>query len=46
MGYQTKCGAKTTKNTRCRNDAMIGYSRCKLHQGEWSKPQVKQTKKR
>lgn len=46
MGYQTRCGAMTTKKTRCRNKAMVGYSRCKKHQGEWSKPQVKQTKKR
>ena len=46
MGKQVKCGAKTKKGTRCARPAMIGYSRCKLHQGEWSKPQVKQTKKR
>jgi len=46
MGYQTKCGAKTTKNTRCKNDAMIGYSRCQTHRGKLNKPQVKKTKKR
>ena len=46
MGYQVKCGAKTTKNRRCKNDAMIGYSRCQFHRGKWKKPQVKKTKKR
>ncbi|MFJ1992980.1 hypothetical protein [Streptomyces asiaticus] len=46
MGYQVLCGAKTTKNKRCTNKAMIGYSRRKKHGGAWSKPQAKQTKKR
>ncbi|WPB94395.1 HGGxSTG domain-containing protein [Streptomyces malaysiensis] len=46
MGYQVTCGAKTKKGTRCQNKAMIGSSRCKKHQGKWSKPAVKKTKKR
>ena len=46
MGKQVKCGGKTEKGTRCKNDAMIGYSRCQLHRGKWNKPQKKQTKKR
>lgn len=46
MGYQVLCGAKTTKNKRCTNKAMIGYSRCQEHRGKWNKPQVKKTKKR
>ncbi|MFI0822230.1 hypothetical protein ACH4TX_41660 [Streptomyces sp. NPDC021098] len=46
MGYQVKCGAKTTKNKRCTQPAMIGYSRCQDHRGKLNKPQKKQTKKR
>ncbi|MEU8480989.1 HGGxSTG domain-containing protein [Streptomyces hygroscopicus] len=46
MGYQVRCGATTKKGTRCQNKAMVGYSRCKKHQGAWSKPQVKKAKKR
>ncbi|MDQ0762108.1 hypothetical protein [Streptomyces canus] len=47
MGKQVKCGSTHTKTgKRCQNPAMIGYSRCQLHRGEWNPPQKKKTKKR
>jgi hypothetical protein len=46
MGKQTLCGAKTKNGTHCKKPAMVGYSRCQLHRGDWNKPQKKQTKKR
>ncbi|MER8155003.1 HGGxSTG domain-containing protein [Streptomyces sp. NPDC094472] len=47
MGKQVKCGSTSTKSGRpCQNPAMIGYSRCQLHRGEWNKPQRKKPKKR
>ncbi|MFB7272688.1 HGGxSTG domain-containing protein [Streptomyces sp. NPDC056244] len=46
MGKQVKCGAATKTGKRCQNPAMIGYSRCQLHRGEWTPPQKKKTKKR
>ncbi|WP_413804256.1 HGGxSTG domain-containing protein [Streptomyces sp. OE57] len=46
MGKQTLCGAKTKKGTRCTRLAMVGYSRCQLHRGEWNKRQTKKAKKR
>lgn len=47
MGKQVKCGSTRTKTgKRCQNPAMIGYSRCQLHRGEWNPPQKKRTKKR
>lgn len=33
---QSRCGALTEKNTRCRRLAMIGASRCDRHRGDWS----------
>ncbi|MFC0600491.1 hypothetical protein [Streptomyces palmae] len=46
MGLQTLCGAPTKKGGRCRRKAMIGYSRCQLHRGDWVSTQVKKAKKR
>ncbi|MER5195948.1 MULTISPECIES: hypothetical protein [Streptomyces] len=47
MGKQVKCGSTQTKTgKRCQKPAMIGYSRCQLHRGEWTPPQRKKTKKR
>lgn len=47
MGIQVKCGSTDTKTgKRCRNKAMIGYSRCQKHRGPWTPPQQKKTKKR
>ncbi|MGY0065197.1 HGGxSTG domain-containing protein (plasmid) [Streptomyces sp. LZ34] len=47
MGKQTKCGSTKTKTGRpCQRLAMVGYSRCQKHRGDWNKPQVKRTKKR
>ncbi len=36
MGTQPKCGAPTKTGGSCRRLAMVGTSRCQLHQGEWS----------
>ncbi|MFE7132822.1 HGGxSTG domain-containing protein [Streptomyces sp. NPDC057638] len=46
MGKQVLCGALTKAGTRCQNPAMIGYSRCQRHRGEWTPPQQRRTKKR
>ncbi|MFG2336727.1 hypothetical protein [Streptomyces yangpuensis] len=47
MGYQVTCGSTRTKTGKpCRNPAMIGYSRCQKHRGDWNRPQRKQPKKR
>lgn len=47
MGIQTKCGSTNTRTGRaCRKPAMVGYSRCQLHRGEWAPVQVKRRKKR
>lgn len=46
MGKQVKCGStKTATGRPCQNPAMIGYSRCQKHRGDWSKPQKLQKKK-
>ncbi|MDT3398387.1 HGGxSTG domain-containing protein [Streptomyces sp. B1866] len=41
-----KCGARTRLGTRCRNPAMIGSSRCHLHQGPWAQKPPRKRKKR
>ncbi|GGU58721.1 hypothetical protein GCM10010498_14850 [Streptomyces cavourensis] len=47
VGKQVTCGSLKTKTGKpCRNPAMIGYSRCQLHRGEWTPPQKRKTKKR
>jgi hypothetical protein len=47
MGYQVKCGStKTTTGKPCGNPAMIGYSRCQKHRGDWTPKQKRKTKKR
>ncbi|MBY6301898.1 HGGxSTG domain-containing protein [Streptomyces clavuligerus] len=46
MGKQNLCGALTKTGKRCRNPAMIGYSRCQLHRGGWTPPQRRRTKRR
>lgn len=47
MGIQSKCGSTKTRSGKpCRNPAMIGYSRCQTHRGEWSPVQVRRKKKR
>jgi hypothetical protein len=47
MGYQVKCGSTQTKSGKpCKNQAMVGYSRCQLHRGDWNPPQKRKTKKR
>ncbi|MEU1665052.1 hypothetical protein ABZ547_15780 [Streptomyces sparsogenes] len=47
MGKQVKCGStKTVTGKPCQNPAMIGYSRCQIHRGDWNKPQKKKTKRR
>ncbi|WP_461030805.1 HGGxSTG domain-containing protein [Streptomyces sparsus] len=47
MGKQTKCGSTATRTGRpCRHPAMIGYSRCQLHRGEWTPTQIRRRKKR
>lgn len=47
MGIQVKCGSTDTKTgKRCRNKAMVGYSRCQRHRGPWTPVQQKKTKKR
>ncbi|MGW2508492.1 HGGxSTG domain-containing protein [Streptomyces scopuliridis] len=33
---QSKCGAPTKSGGSCRRRAMVGTSRCELHQGPWS----------
>ncbi|MFI8851689.1 hypothetical protein ACIGW3_16060 [Streptomyces sp. NPDC053499] len=34
---QSKCGALTTKRTRCQRLALVGASRCDIHCGPWSR---------
>jgi hypothetical protein len=47
MGKQVRCASTQTKTGKpCRNPAMVGYSRCQLHRGEWSAPQKRRRKKR
>ncbi|MFI7274272.1 hypothetical protein [Streptomyces sp. NPDC049879] len=47
MAKQLKCGSTRTKTGKpCGNPAMIGYSRCQKHRGEWRLPQKRKTKKR
>ncbi len=47
MGKQAKCGSTRTKTGKpCQRPAMIGYSRCQCHRGEWTPRQRKKTKKR
>ncbi|MDF9803278.1 hypothetical protein M2436_001825 [Streptomyces sp. HB372] len=47
MGRQVLCGSLRTKTGKaCRKPAMIGYSRCQLHRGEWTPWQWRKTKKR
>jgi hypothetical protein len=47
MGKQVKCGSTRTKTGKpCQNPAMVGYSRCQLHRGEWTPVQTKKRKKR
>ncbi|GLF97898.1 hypothetical protein [Streptomyces yaizuensis] len=46
MGRQMLCGAPTKEGGRCRNKAMIGYSRCQLHRGPWTPVQQRRRKKR
>lgn len=47
MGKQVRCGStNTTTGKRCRNPAMIGYSRCQLHRGEWTPVQQRKTKRK
>ncbi|QHY96602.1 hypothetical protein SSPS47_15955 [Streptomyces sp. S4.7] len=47
MGKQVKCGStKTTTGKPCQKPAMIGYSRCQTHRGEWTPRQKRKTKKR
>lgn len=47
MGKQVKCGSTRTETGRpCGNPAMIGYSRCQKHRGEWTPRQKRRTKKR
>jgi hypothetical protein len=46
MGKQVKCGStRTTTGRPCQNPAMIGYSRCQKHRGDWNKLQKPQKKK-
>ncbi|MFE4056238.1 HGGxSTG domain-containing protein [Streptomyces sp. NPDC059096] len=33
---QSKCGAPTKSGGSCQRKAMVGTSRCNLHQGAWS----------
>ncbi|OWA20236.1 hypothetical protein B9W61_27455 [Streptomyces sp. CS057] len=47
VGRQVLCGSLRTKTGKaCRKPAMIGYSRCQLHRGEWTPRQRRRTKKR
>ncbi|MBB6435857.1 hypothetical protein HNQ79_002320 [Streptomyces candidus] len=47
MGKQVKCrSTRTATGKPCQNPAMVGYSRCQLHRGEWAPVQQPKRKKR
>ncbi|MYQ41626.1 hypothetical protein GTW61_25880 [Streptomyces sp. SID4921] len=46
VASQSRCGARTTTGTACRNLAVVGTSRCAKHQGPWSAYGVAQRKEK